>query len=205
MKKFIIGKKIGMTQIIDENSMVIPVTVIKIEESNVLKLKTKETDGYDSVVLSFGAIKESKCNKPETGVFTANNQPIRKHLKEARLLDCSKYAQGDIVQVTDFLVDEKVNVRGVTIGRGFTGTIKRWNFQRGPMTHGSKKHRGPGSIGAGTGHSKVVKGKKMSGHYGNEYVTILNLRVVKIEPEKSLLYLKGAVPGKCNNFIEIYN
>lgn len=209
MKKFIMAKKIGMTQIIDEHEMVVPVTVAKAEDALVLKVKTKETDHYESILIGFGLAKEKKCTKSHLGIFkpaaeNVGKVALRKYLKEFRVKDCSTYQIGQPITVDSFTVHDKVHVRGLTIGRGFAGTIKRWNFHRGPMTHGSKKHRLPGSIGAGTGYGHVLKGKKMAGHYGHEYVTMKNIEIVKIDSEKGLLYLKGAVPGKENNLLEIY-
>ncbi len=202
--KLIIGKKIGMTQIFSE-SIVIPVTVIQIEPVNIIKIKTEETDGYEALQIAFGNLKEEKASKPYLGIFKKLNQSVKKYIKEIKLKDISKYQVGDIIGIDAFADNEIVSVRGKTIGRGFTGTIKRWNFRRGPMAHGSKSHRITGSIGAGTTPGRVVKGKKMPGHYGNEFVSIKNLKIVKIDTEKNLLFLKGAIPGKVNNFVEIYN
>lgn len=204
MEKFLIGIKEGMTQIIEKNDQVVPVTVIKVESMQVLKIKTNESDSYESVVVGFGSVNEKKCNRPLKGQFTTRNLAVKKNIKEYRVNDVAKFQEGQEISMDMFSLNEEVHARGVTIGRGFTGTIKRWNFRRGPMTHGSKKHRGPGSIGAGTGYSRVLKGKKMSGHYGNEYVTIKNLKIVKLDIERGLIYLKGSVPGKRNNLIYIY-
>lgn len=204
MKKCIVARKIGMTQIFDENEMVVPVTVVKMEQATVVRIKVKETDQYNSLVVGYGAVNERKLNKPEKGIFKVANLTPLKNLKEFRLDDISGYKIGDEIPIDILSLNERVNARGFTIGRGFTGTIKRWNFHRGPMTHGSKKHRGPGSIGAGTGHSRVLKGKKMSGHYGDECVTIQNLLVVRIDKDQGLIFLKGSIPGKKNNLIEIY-
>ena len=205
MKKAILAKKLGMTQLIDESGQVFPITVAQIEEAVVLSKKSLETDKYESIVVAYSDVKESRCNKPHLGVFKKLNQTAKKKIKELRLVDCSTYNVGDLIGTDVFEEKEMVNVRSKSIGRGFTGTIKRWNFHRGPMAHGSKSHRIPGSIGAGTSPSKVVKGKHMSGHYGDETVTIKNLKVYKIDKTKKLILIVGSVPGKKNNLIEIYN
>lgn len=204
MQKVVLGKKIGMTQLVTEHE-IIPVTVIQIEDSQVIRVKNIENDGYESLQVAFGAVKEAKCNKPHLGIFKKLQTDPKKHLKEFRLQDNSKYQVGDIVGIDVFEENEKVVVRSKTIGRGFTGVTKRWNFRRGPMSHGSKSHRIPGSIGAGTTPGRVLKNKKMAGHYGNEFVSIKGLKVVKIDKERKLLFIKGAVPGKRNNLVEIYN
>ncbi|MFA5879402.1 MAG: 50S ribosomal protein L3 [Candidatus Margulisiibacteriota bacterium] len=204
MKKVVLGKKLGMTQLITE-SEIIPVTVVQLEDAQVLRVKNIESDGYESFQVAFGAVKENKCNKPHAGIFKKLEFEIKKYLKEFRLIDNTKYQVGDVIGIDVFEENEKVTVRSKSIGRGFTGTIKRWNFSRGPMSHGSKSHRIPGSIGAGTTPGRVLKNKKMPGHYGNEFVSIKNLLIVKIDKEKKLIFIKGAVPGKKNNLVEIYN
>jgi len=196
MKKGIIGKKIGMTQIFDEAGNAIPVTVIQAGPCTVSQRKTVEKDGYEAVQLGFEDAKEKSVNKPEKGHFEKKGLTVKKHLKEFRLDDCSGYNVGDVVSVETFAVGEKVDVTGTTKGRGYTGVIKRWNHHRLRMTHGvGPVHREVGSMGANSDPSRVFKNKKMAGQYGNEQVTILNLNVVKIYPENNLIAVRGAIPG----------
>ncbi|HHW24034.1 MAG TPA: 50S ribosomal protein L3 [Bacillota bacterium] len=196
MKKGIIGRKVGMTQIFDEKGNVIPVTVIEAGPCIVSQVKTVENDGYNAIQLGFVDVAEKKLNKPELGHFKKAGLAPKKHLKEFRLEDISGYKVGDTVTVDIFTVGEKVDVTGITKGRGFSGVIKRWNAHRLKMTHGTGPvHRQVGSMGANSDPSRVFKNKKMPGQYGNERVTVLNLTVAKIDPEHNLLAVKGAVPG----------
>lgn len=196
MKKGIIGKKIGMTQIFDEVGNAIPVTVIQVGPCTVSQRKTAEKDGYEAVQLGFEDVKEKHATKAEIGHFSKNGLTVKKHLKEFRLEDCSSYNVGDVVSVETFAVGEKVDVTGTTKGRGYTGVIKRWNHHRLRMTHGvGPVHREVGSMGANSDPSRVFKNKKMAGQYGNEQVTILNLAVVKIDAENNLIAVRGAIPG----------
>ncbi len=203
MKKVILGKKIGMTQLFDESGNVIPVTVVQAGPCVIVRKCTPEKNGYSAILLGYGTPRKNQVTKPMQGVFnSANIEPV-KYLNEFRVSDVTTYEVGQILSVAEFAVNDVVKVRGKTIGRGFTGTIKRWNFSRGPMTHGSKSHRITGSIGAGTTPGNVVKGKKMPGHYGHEYVTIRNLRVAGIDAEKNHIYITGALPGKMNTLLQI--
>ena len=196
MKKGIIGKKIGMTQIFDEVGNAVPVTIIQAGPCVVAQRKTAEKDGYEAVQLGFEDVPEKKLNKAEAGHFAKNSIAIKKHLKEFRLEDCSGLNVGDVVSVETFAAGEKVDVTGTTKGRGYTGVIKRWNHHRLRMTHGvGPVHREVGSMGANSSPSRVFKNKKMAGQYGNEQVTILNLNVVKIDVENNLIAIRGAVPG----------
>ena len=196
MKKGIIGKKIGMTQIFDEVGNAVPVTIIQAGPCVVAQRKTAEKDGYEAVQLGFEDVPEKKLNKAEAGHFAKNSIAIKKHLKEFRLEDCSGLNVGDVVSVETFAAGEKVDVTGTTKGRGYTGVIKRWNHHRLRMTHGvGPVHREVGSMGANSSPSRVFKNKKMAGQYGNEQVTILNLNVVKIDAENNLIAIRGAVPG----------
>jgi len=196
MKKGIIGRKVGMTQIFDEKGNVIPVTVIEAGPCIVSQVKTVENDGYNAIQLGFVDVAEKKLNKPELGHFKKAGLAPKKHLKEFRLEDISGYKVGDTVTVDIFTVGEKVDVTGITKGRGFSGVIKRWNAHRLKMTHGTGPvHRQVGSMGANSDPSRGFKNKKMPGQYGNERVTVLNLTVAKIDPEHNLLAVKGAVPG----------
>ena len=204
MKKGIIGKKIGMTQIFDEVGNVIPVTVIEAGPCVVAQKKTAENDGYDAVQLGFVDAKEKQMTKPQKGHFEKSGVAAKKHLKEFRLDDCSALNVGDVVGVDTFVVGDKVDVTGITKGRGYTGAIKRWNFHTLCSTHGvGPIHREVGSMGANSTPSRVFKNKKMAGQYGNEQVTVLNLKVVKIDAEKNLIAIKGAIPGAKNGIVFI--
>jgi large subunit ribosomal protein L3 len=200
--KAILGRKIGMTQIFDEKGEVIPVTVIKGGPCLVLSVKTKEKDGYDAIQLGYEQCKESKLNKPLIGFFKKLGTPFFRIIKEIRILNPQDFDKGQELKVDIFKEGDLVDVTGRTKGRGFTGHIKRWNFRRGRMSHGSKFHRRRASIGAG-GVQHVRKGQKMAGRYGNELVTVQNLKVVKVDKEKDLLFIKGAIPGPHGNLVII--
>ena len=203
MKKGIIGKKIGMTQIFDANGNVIPVTVIEAGPCTVTQKKTVETDGYDAIQLGFMDVAEKKLTKPEAGHFAKAGVSCKKHLKEFRLDDISGFNTGDTVTADIFAAGEKVDVTGITKGHGFTGTVKRWNNHILRMTHGTGPiHRQPGSMGV-IDPARIFKNKKMPGQYGNEQVTVLNLKVVKIDAEKNLIAIKGAVPGAKDGIVFI--
>ncbi|MBQ7171071.1 MAG: 50S ribosomal protein L3 [Clostridia bacterium] len=203
MKKGIIGKKIGMTQIFDQVGNVIPVTLIEAGPCVVAQKKTVEKDGYDALQLGFAEVKEKHLNKAEQGHFAKANLPFKKHLKEFRFEDCAKEV-GDVITVETFAVGDKVDVTGLTRGHGYTGSIKRWNHHTLCATHGvGPIHREVGSMGANSSPSRVFKNKKMAGQYGNEQVTIQNLAVVKIDAEKNLIAIKGAVPGNKNGIVFI--
>ncbi len=195
MKKGIIGKKVGMTQIFDENGNVIPVTIIQAGPCVVAQRKTAEKDGYEAVQLGFEDAKEKHLTKAEAGHFAKNGIANKKHLKEFRLEDCSGYNVGDVVSVETFAVGEKVDVTGMTKGRGYTGAVKRWNLHKLRMTHGvGPVHRQSGSMGV-IDPARIFKNKKMAGQYGNEQVTILNLNIAKIDAENNLIAVRGAIPG----------
>ena len=196
MKKGIIGKKLGMTQIFDENGNVIPVTVIEAGPCVVVQKKTVEKDGYSAVQLGFSDIAERKLTKPAKGHFAKAGVTLKKHLKEFRLDDAESMNVGDEVKADVFAAGENVDITGITKGHGFSGVIKRWGCHRLRMTHGSGPvHLQAGSMGANSTPSRIFKNKKMAGQYGNEQVTTLNLSVVKIDAEKNLIAIKGAVPG----------
>ena len=203
MKKGIIGKKIGMTQIFDEIGNVIPVTIIEAGPCYVAQKKTVETDGYDAVQLGFMDANEKHTNKPAQGHFAKAGVSAKKHLKEFRLDDCSAINVGDVITADTFAAGDKVDVTGITKGRGYTGVIKRWNHHHLRMTHGTGPiHRQPGSMGV-IDPARIFKNKKMAGQYGNEQVTVLNLKVVKIDSEKNLIAIKGAVPGAKDGIVFI--
>lgn len=206
MKKGIIGKKLGMTQIFDEIGNVIPVTVIEAGPCVVSQIKTVENDGYDAIQLGFEDVAERKLSKPEIGHFKKNGLALKKHLKEFRLEDCSGYKIGDTVTADIFAAGEKVDVTGMTKGHGYSGVVKRWNAHILKMTHGTGPiHRQPGSMGANSTPSRIFKNKIMPGQYGNEQVTVQNLTVAKIDAEKNIIAIKGAVPGAKGSIVFIRN
>lgn len=195
MKKAIIGKKIGMTQIFDEQGKVIPVTVVEAGPCVVVQKMTTEKNGYEAIQVGFGEVREKLLNKPAKGQFVKAGVSLRRTLKEFKLENSSEYEVGQEIKADIFEVGDKVDVSGVSKGKGFQGVIKRWNAQRGPMTHGSKFHRAPGSMGASSDPSRTFKNKHMPGHMGAVNTTVLNLEVVKIIPEKNLILIKGGIPG----------
>ena len=195
MKKTIIGKKIGMTQIFDESGKVIPVTAIEAGPCVIAQVKTVETDGYNAIQLGFGEVKESKLNKPEKGHFAKASVKATKHLREFRVEEVENYKVGDQIKVDTFEVGDKLDVQGTSKGKGFQGVIKRHGQSRGPMGHGSMYHRRPGSMGPTSTPGRVFKGKKLPGHMGVQTITIQNLDVVKVDTDKNVLLVKGSVPG----------
>ena len=196
MKKCIIGKKLGMTQIFDEKGNVIPVTLIEAGPCVVAQKKTIENDGYEAVQLAYEDVTKKHVNKAQLGHFEKAGISPKRHLKEFRLEDCTGLEAGSVVTVDTFTAGDKVDITGITKGRGFTGCVKRWNHHILRMTHGTGPiHRQCGSMGPISDPSRVYKNKKMAGQYGNEQVTIQNLVVVKIDAEKNLIAVKGAVPG----------
>ena len=195
MKKALIGKKLGMTQIFGENGVVIPVTVIEAGPCVVAQVKTLENDGYEAVQLGFGEVKENKLNKPEKGHFAKANIAPKKHLREFRLDSIEGIKVGDEFKADVFVEGEKIDIQGTSKGKGFQGVIKRHGQHRGPMGHGSMYHRRPGSMGPTSTPGRVFKGKKLPGHMGHVTVTIQNLDVVKIDMDKNVILVKGSVPG----------
>ena len=203
MKKGIIGKKIGMTQVFDENGNVTPVTLVECGPCVVAQKKTKENDGYEAIQLGFKDAKEKHLTKAEQGHFNKAGVAFKRYLKEFRLADCSAYNVGDVITADTFAAGEKVDVTGMTKGHGYTGAIKRWNHHHLRMTHGTGPiHRQPGSMGV-IDPARIFKNKKMAGQYGNEQVTVLNLKVVKIDSEKNLIAIKGAIPGAKDGIVFI--
>ena len=203
MKKGMIGKKIGMTQIFDEKGNVIPVTVIEAGPCVVAQKKTAEKDGYNALQRGFMDAKKKHLTKADQGHFEKAGVPMKKHLKEFRLDDCSAEV-GSVITVDTFAAGEKVDVTGMTKGRGYSGAVKRWNHHTLCSTHGvGPIHRQVGSMGANSTPSRVYKNKKMAGQYGNEQVTVQNLLVVKIDSEKNLIAIKGAVPGAKDGIVFI--
>ena len=203
MKKGLIGRKIGMTQIFDEKGNVIPVTVIEAGPCNVVQVKTVETDGYNAIQLGFGTVKEHKVNKPVKGHFAKAKITPMKHLREFRVEEVSSVKVGDEIKVDTFAQGDSVDIQGITKGKGFQGVIKRHGQSRGPMGHGSMYHRRPGSMGPTSTPGRVFKGKKLPGHMGVDTVTIQNLQVVAVDLDKNALLVKGSVPGNKGSILKI--
>ena len=195
MNKGLIGKKLGMTQIFDEQGKVIPVTVIEAGPCVVAQVKTVETDGYNAIQLGFGDVKESKVNKPEKGHFTKSKLPLKKHLREFRLDSVENINVGDELKADTFTAGDQLDIQGTSKGKGFQGVIKRHGQSRGPMGHGSMYHRRPGSMGPTSTPGRVFKGKKLPGHMGSQTITIQNLEVVRVDLDKNVILVKGSVPG----------
>jgi large subunit ribosomal protein L3 len=206
MKKALIGKKIGMTQIFDDLGNVIPVTIIEAGPCVVVQKKTVVNDGYDSVKFGFQDIKDAKLSKPVAGQFKKVNISPKKYLKEFRLDDAASMNVGDVVTADVFAQGDRVDITGMTKGHGYSGVIKRWNQHRLKMTHGvGPVHREAGSMGANSSPSRIFKNKHLAGQYGNEKVTIQNLNVVRVDAEKNLIAVKGAVPGAKGGIVFIRN
>ena len=194
MPKALLGKKLGMTQVFSPEGKLIPVTVIAAGPCHITQIKTAENDGYTAVQLGYGDLKAAKATKPLAGHCGAANVAPQRYFKEVRLSDAGNYALGQQVTVELFTAGDKVDISGISKGKGFAGTIKRWNDRRGPSSHGSKSHRRPASAGA-KGPARVFKGKHSPGQLGHEKVTIQNLEIVRVDMERNLLLVKGAVPG----------
>lgn len=201
MLKAILGKKVGMTQIFTEDGAMIPVTVVEAGPCVVTQVKTEESDGYAAVQVGFGDIRESLVNKPAAGQFKKAGLAVKKYLREFRTAE--EFKVGDTIKVDVFENGDKVDVSGVSKGKGYAGTIKRWGQHRGPMTHGSKYHRGQGSMGAKSYPGRVFKTKKMPGHMGAVQRTIINVEVVGVDAEKNMLLIKGSVPGAKGQLLTI--
>ena len=207
MKKAIVGKKIGMTQIFTPDGRLLPVTVIEAGPCTVVQKKTIEKDGYEAVQVGFDVYPEARAkklvNKPEAGHFAKAGVAPTRRLKELRLEDCSTLEVGSVIKADVFAEGDKVDVSGITKGHGYTGAIQRWNQHTGPMAHGSKYHRGVGSMGANSTPSRVFKNKHMPGHYGVDNVTIQNLSVVRVDAERNLVLVRGSVPGPNGGYLVI--
>ena len=199
MKKAIVGKKIGMTQVFTKDGRLVPVTVIEAGPCTVVQTKNVESDGYDAVQVGFVDMTENRAkkllNKPELGHYAKAGVTAKRYLRELRLEDCSGLKVGDELKADQFAAGDKIDITGTSKGHGFTGPIQRWNQHTGPMAHGSKYHRGVGSMSANSDPSRVFKNKHMAGHYGVDRVTIQNLEIVTVDAERNLLLVKGAVPG----------
>ena len=203
MQKGLIGRKVGMTQIFDEEGKVIPVTAIEVGPCTVTQIKTVEQDGYTAVQLGFGDVKERKLNKPELGHLSKNKLAPKKYLREFRLDSVEGMKVGDELKADVFAVGDKVDVQGTSKGKGFQGVIKRHGQSRGPMGHGSMYHRRPGSMGPTSTPGRVFPGKNLPGHMGVETVTIQNLEVVKVDLDKNVILVKGSVPGTKGSILKI--
>lgn len=201
--KGILGKKIGMTQIFAEDGRVLPVTVVEAGPMVVTQVKSLENDGYTAVKVGFGVVKEKSLNKPEKGQFLKAGVEFKKFLREFRVENTAEYSIGQEIKADLFAAGQKVDVTGISKGKGFQGPIKRHGKSRGPESHGSRYHRRPGSLGAGTSPGRVFKGKKLAGHMGSERVTIQNLEVVRVDSEKNLVLIKGAIPGAKGSLVTI--
>lgn len=194
-----------MTQIFDQNGKVVPVTVVEASSNVVVQKKTVETDGYEAIQVGFGEVREKLLNKPKKGHLAKAGVSLRRTLKEFRLDDISAYNVGDEIKVDIFEAGDKVDVSGISKGKGFQGVIKRWNASRGPMAHGSKFHRAPGSMGAASDPSRTFKNKKMPGHMGAVNTTVLNLEVVRVMADKNIILIKGGIPGPNKSTVVIRN
>ena len=199
----LLGNKIGMTQIFDESGNIIPVTILKVGPCVVTQVKMKSKDGYDSIQIGYGNVLSKSLTQPELGHLQKSNIQPLKYLKEFRITEDDEFSIGQTLNVDSFSPGQFVNIRGKSIGKGFSGLQKRHHFTRGPMTHGSKNHRAPGSIGMGTTPGRVLPGKKMAGQLGNKMTTIKKLKIIQTNPEENILVIKGSVPGKPGNLLSI--
>ena len=199
----ILGTKVGMTQIFDESGFAVPVTVIKAGPCVITQIKSNEKEGYNAIQIGYAESSPQKMTKPCLGHLAKSNLPPLKHLKEYRVALTDSFTVAQKIGVDSFQIGQKVNVSGTTIGKDFAGTVKRYNFTRGPMTHGSKNHREPGSIGQGSTPAKVHKGKKMAGRLGGSKTTIKNLEIIYINSQDNLLVIRGSIPGKSGNLLSI--
>ena len=206
MKKFLLGEKIGMTQVFTEEGLLVPVTVLRVGKSTVVSVDpVSPFHKTATVTLGYGDLGKKSISKPLAGIFLSKSISPKRFLRSFKSSEVASYGVGDELSI-DHIADLKfLSVRSVSSGKGFAGTIKRHNFSRGPRSHGSKNYRAPGSIGAGTTPGRVLKGKRMAGRMGNAKVTVLNLKVVKVDSQSSLLYLQGAVPGKGKSIIELFS
>ena len=207
MKKAILGKKIGMTQIFVSDGRLVPVTVVEAGPCTVVMVKTEDRDGYEAIQVGFGELSEQRAkkllNKPELGHFSKKGVAPSRYLREFRLDDISSYSVGDTIKADVFAEGDKIDVVGTSKGHGYTGVIQRWNQHTGPMAHGSKYHRCVGSMGANSTPSRVFKNKHMPGQYGGDRVTVQNLEVVKVDAERNLLMIKGAIPGANGSLVMV--
>jgi len=199
----LLGNKIGMTQIFDESGNIIPVTILKVGPCIITQIKTEIKDGYNAIQVGYSNTSNKSLTQPELGHLQKSNIQPLKYLKEFRVDTVEDFEVGQVLNVDLLSVNQLVNIKGKTVGKGFSGLQKRHNFTRGPMTHGSKNHRAPGSIGMGTTPGRVLPGKKMAGQLGNKLTTIKKLKVIQLSSEENILIIKGSVPGKPGNLLSI--
>ena len=199
----LLGNKIGMTQIFDESGNIVPVTILKVGPCIITQVKTENLDSYKAIQIGYMNISNKLLTQPELGHLQKSNIQALKYLKEFRVEDENQFEVGQVLTISLFSPGQFVNIKGKTIGKGFSGLQKRHNFTRGPMTHGSKNHRAPGSIGMGTTPGRVLPGKKMAGQLGNKITTIKKLKVIQLNLEENILVIKGSVPGKPGNLLSI--
>ena len=205
MQKAILGRKLGMTQIFDEVGRLVPVTVVEAGPNPVVQKKTVENDGYSAIQVGFIDVKEQRANKPQKGHFSKAGISPKKYLREFRIENAESLNVGDEIKADVFENGEKIDVTGISKGKGFAGTVKRWGTHRGPMSHGSHYHRGPGSMGACSSPGRVMKGKRLPGHMGVDRVTVQNLCVVRVDVDKNLILVRGGVPGPKGGLLIIKN
>ena len=201
----LLGNKIGMTQVFDKSGNIVPVTIVQVGPCVVTQIKTTAKDGYNAIQIGYGKISPKSLSQPEFGHLQKSNIQPLKYLKEFRVSEAetNQFTIGQVLTVESFSPGQFINVQGKTIGKGFSGLQKRHNFTRGPMTHGSKNHRAPGSIGMGTTPGRVLPGKKMAGQLGNKIRTILKLKVIRINSKENILVIKGSIPGKSGNLVSL--
>tara|TARA_B100000029_G_scaffold6562_1_gene7060 strand:- start:67 stop:723 length:657 start_codon:yes stop_codon:yes gene_type:complete len=199
----ILGKKLGMSQFFDDQGRAVPVTLIEAGPCRITQLKSSDTDGYSAVQIGFGVAREKLINKPAQGHLAKSGEDLLRYLSEFRVQDLGGLELGAPVTVSNFEVGQKVDVSGNSMGRGFSGYQKRHGFSRGPMSHGSKNHREPGSTGAGTTPGRIYPGKRMAGRYGGKQITTRGLTIIKVDNERNLLVVKGSVPGKPGSLLNI--
>nr|YP_009732094.1 50S ribosomal protein L3 [Gracilaria edulis]QHS70520.1 50S ribosomal protein L3 [Gracilaria edulis]UAD85633.1 ribosomal protein L3 [Gracilaria edulis] len=204
MKIGLMGKKVGMTQIFDQEGKALPVTILQIGPCLITEIKNIESHGYEAIQIGYVKINQKKLNKPQTGHLSKQAIPPLKYLKEYRVESTKEFTIGKWITVKDLKMDKNISVSSKSIGKGFTGCVKRHKFSRGPMTHGSKNHKQPGSIGAGTTPGKVFAGKKMAGRMGGKQVTVKNLKIIDIKTKNNIIIVKGCIPGKPGNIISIH-
>jgi len=199
----LLGNKIGMTQIFDESGNIIPVTILKVGPCIITQIKTEMKDGYNAIQVGYSNTSNKSLTQSELGHLQKSNIQPLKYLKEFRIDNVDEFEVGQVLNVDLLSINQLVNIKGKTVGKGFSGLQKRYNFTRGPMTHGSKNHRAPGSIGMGTTPGRVLPGKKMAGQMGNKLTTIKKLKVIQLSSEENILIIKGSVPGKPGNLLSI--
>lgn len=199
----LLGNKIGMTQIFDESGNIVPVSIVKVGPCIITQVKTDLQDGYNAIQIGYGNVSNKSLTQPELGHLQKSNIQPLKYLKEFRVNNPENFKVGQVINVESFTAGQLIDITGKSCGKGFSGLQKRYNFSRGPMTHGSKNHRGPGSIGMGTSPGRVLPGKKMAGQLGNKIANIKKLKIIQVNSDENILIVKGSVPGKPGNLLSI--